>query len=134
MKRLGIILVLCLLLCACGGGEAETAAPEETSEEAQAALTIPEDLPGVWVSASAGELNMVETITFYENGEMMVSSVYHDSDMGTIFGTYGVRGHTIYCSITDGIDPYETTYEYQIDGRELTLTDDDGPAHYLRTS
>ena len=130
MKRILSVLLACLLLAACGEEIKET---ESVSTE-PTALTIPEDLPGVWVSADAGELDMIETITFYENGDLSVSSVYRGSDMGTIYGTYGVFGHTIYCEITQGTNPYEVQYEYLLDGRELTLMDDDGPAHYLRTS
>lgn len=134
MKRL-IFCILCLslLLCACArtptpsdGGTADTAAPTE--------LSIPQGLAGVWVSAHAGEWNMIETITFGEDGSLSVQLTYEGSDYQTIYGTYTVSGGTIFCDITEGTTPFQIEYTYRIDGRELYLTDEDGEAQYLRNS
>ena len=134
MKRLLIILLLLSVLCAAGCRQTpatETAAPPDTE------LTeggIPQELPGVWTSASAGKLMMSETITFGEDGSLMVTGTYEGSDMGTIYGTYRVVFNTIFCDITEGTTPFSVSYSFYIDGRELVLTDDDGDATYLRTS
>ena len=49
--------------------EALSSAPPET------VFSVPQDLPGVWVSASEGQLMLTETITFYENGDLTVYAV-----------------------------------------------------------
>lgn len=135
MKRLliAILLLSVLLTVGCGGEimqeTMETAFPSEPSE-----FAIPQELPGVWTSADAGKLMMSETITFGEDGSLTVSGTYEGSDMGTIYGTYRVEHNRILCDITGGTTPYQVSYAFRIDGRELVLTDDDGDATYLRTS
>lgn len=142
MKRVfPLFLAVLLLLTACGKAKpAETTQPP-SMEAATTVPTvpstqygIPQDLPGVWVSADEGKLAMSETITFYENGELEVFAVYRGEKTATIYGTYRVQFNTIFCDITDGTEPFSVTYSFRVDGRELTLTDDDGDAHYLRTS
>lgn len=135
MKRwLCLILILGLLTA---GGCSE-AAPSESVEASSAppetVFSVPQDLPGVWVSASEGQLMLTETITFYENGDLTVSGTYQGSDSGTIYGTYYVDNDQIFCDITAGTTPFKVTYTFRIDGRELILSDADGDAHYLRTS
>lgn len=135
MKRVLICCLLCLLLCGCSA-QAETT-PTETDAlptESSAAEAIPQDLPGVWVSASAGERNMIETITFGENGSLMVHLDYEGSDYSTVYGTYCIRDGKLVCDITEGATPFQVEYAFRIDGRELYLTDEDGEAHYLRNS
>lgn len=131
MKKVILLLLLLVLTLSTACGKAQTAGTTATKE---AVFTVPQELPGVWVSADAGTLQMTETITFYESGELMVSATYQGRDAGTIYGTYQVEFDTIYCSITEGAEPFDITYTFRIDGRELILTDDDGDAHYLRTS
>ena len=134
MKRLlCLILVFILLLCA---GCSETAQTEPSTETAaeETVFSVPQDLPGVWTSASEGELKLYETITFSENGDLTISGTYQGSDAGTIYGTYRVDGNRIFCDITDGAEPFQVTYDFRIDGRELILTDAEGEARYLRTS
>lgn len=134
MKRLMIAILLLSVLCAAGCGKApqeESAAPPVTELPAEG---IPQELPGVWTSADAGKLMMSETITFGEDGDLEVTGTYEGNDMGTIYGTYRVVGNTIFCDITGGSAPFQVSYAFRIDGRELTLTDDDGDATYLRTS
>jgi hypothetical protein len=133
MKQL--IFCLCLVLLLCAGCQKED--PATTEPAVTTTLTppfIPTELLGSWVSATGGELEMVETITSGEDGTMSVSAVYQGRDAGTIYGTYLVAGHSIYCNITEGTTPFSVEYDFRIDGRELTLTDADGPAHYLRVS
>lgn len=135
MKRVLICCLLCLLLCGCGA-QAETP-PTETDAlptESSAAEPIPRELPGVWVSASAGERNMIETITFGENGSLMVHLDYEGSDYSTVYGTYCIWDGKLVCDITEGAAPFQVEYAFRIDGRELYLTDEDGEAHYLRNS
>lgn len=137
MKQLILCLCLVLLLCtACGK---QTPAPTASTTEPTVPTTneayfIPTELLGSWASASGGELELVETITFFEDGTMTVSAVYQGSDAGTIYGTYVVQGHSIYCAITEGATPFSVVYDFRIDGRELTLTDEDGTAQYLRVA
>lgn len=135
MKRLFILLLLPALLCAVGCKE-QAQTPESTAAPVTAPIenAIPQELPGVWTSADAGKLMMSETITFGEDGSLMVTGTYEGSDMGTIYGTYRVVFNTIFCDITEGTTPFKVSYAFRIDGRELTLTDDDGDATYLRTS
>ncbi|MBQ6430275.1 MAG: hypothetical protein IJJ99_00125 [Oscillospiraceae bacterium] len=134
MKRLIAAILLLAMLCAAGCG---TTTPKESTAAPDPSLPeegIPQDLPGVWTSANAGKLMMSETITFEEDGYLTVTGTYEGGDLGTIYGTYRVIGNTIFCDITRGTTPYQVSYAFHIDGRELVLTDDDGDATYLRTS
>ena len=135
MKRWLCLILILGLLTAVGCSEA---APSESVEESSAppetVFSVPQDLPGVWVSASEGQLMLTETITFYENGDLTVSGTYQGSDSGTIYGTYYVDNDQIFCDITAGTTPFKVTYTFRIDGRELILSDAEGEAHYLRTS
>ena len=134
MKRLLITILLLSLLCAAGCAGTQT---PETAAVPATELTeggIPQELPGVWTSADAGKLMMSETITFGEDGSLSVSGTYQGGNLGTIYGTYRVVFNTIFCDITEGTTPFQVSYAFRIDGRELVLTDDDGDATYLRTS
>lgn len=135
MKRWLCLILILGLLTAVGCSEA---APGESVEASSAppetVFSVPQDLPGVWVSASEGQLMLTETITFYENGDLTVSGTYQGSDSGTIYGTYYVDNDQIFCDITAGTTPFKVTYTFRIDGRELILSDAEGEAHYLRTS
>ena len=134
MKRvLPLFLAVLLLLTACGKKQ-KTPETSGVPTVPSTQYGIPQDLPGVWVSADEGKLAMSETITFYENGEMEVFAVYRGEKTATIYGTYRVQFNTIFCDITVGTEPFSVSYSFRVDGRELTLTDDDGDAHYLRTS
>ena len=135
------LLLLCVLFVGCetaaDSAESSTQIPSEapqTLPDASDEPEIPQDLPGVWVSADAGKLMLSETITFGEDGSLTVSGTYQGSDAGTVYGTYQVEYNRILCSITGGTTPFDVSYQFRIDGRELILTDDDGEAHYLRTS
>ena len=134
MKRILIVLLILSILCATGC--AKTPATESTAAPVTEPIenAIPQELPGVWTSANAGKLMMSETITFGEDGSLTVTGIYEGSDMGTIYGTYRVVFNTIFCDITEGTTPFQVSYAFRIDGRELVLTDDDGDATYLRTS
>ncbi len=132
MKRLMICLLCLLFLCGCGDPSVQEPSFEETTLPVQE--LIPPELCGVWVSADAGERNMVETITFGEDGSLMVHLDYEGSDYSTIYGTYTVERNTVFCDITGGTTPFQVEYDYRIDGRELYLTDSDGTAQYLRNS
>lgn len=139
MKYFCLLLSVFALFCFTGCGEealppvsAEDTASTEVST--QEIMTLPQELLGVWVSADEGERNMVETISFFEDGSMTVELKYQGSDYGKLYGSCTLEGHRLICSITDGASPYTVEYEFRIDGRMLILTDDDGPAEYLRTS
>lgn len=113
----------------------EAASVSEAPETiAETVFSVPQELPGVWTSADEGQLMLTETISFFENGDLTVSGTYQNSDAGTIFGSYRVDGDEIFCDITAGTTPFQVTYRFRIDGRELILTDAEGDARYLRTS
>ena len=135
------LLLLCVLFVGCetaaDSAESSTQIPSEapqTLPDASDEPEIPQDLPGVWVSADAGKLMLSETITFGEDGSLTVSGTYQGSDAGTVYGTYRVEYNRILCSITGGTTPFDVSYQFRIDGRELYLTDSDGEAHFLRVS
>lgn len=134
MKKILFILLICLCLLLWTGCDDKTAQESSNNAQSSSVLSIDPALLGVWSSADAGERDMVESLYFYENGSIIIEMVYQGSPYGTLYGTFTVDGHNIICDITEGAEPYEVTYEYRIDGRMLTLTDDDGPANYLRTS
>ena len=134
MKKILLIALACLCLLLWTGCENKN--NQESSKTAQSSteLSIDPALLGVWTGADPGEREMVESLYFYENGSIIIELSYEGSPYGTLYGTFTVDGHYIICDITEGTEPYQVTYEYRIDGRMLTLTDDDGPANYLRTS
>ena len=134
MKRLIICCLLCLLLCGCSGKAAADPTTDAALPTSAAAEPIPQELPGVWVSASGGERNMIETITFGEDGSLMVHLDYEGSDYSTVYGAYCIREGKLVCDITEGTTPFHKEYTFRIDGRELYLTDDDSEAHYVRNS
>ena len=72
--------------------------------------------------------------TGLQHGTVTVRLDYEGSLYGVLSGSFYVEGHSVVCHITEGASPYDVTYEYRVDGRELYLTDDDGVAHYLRNS
>ena len=133
-----LLLLLCLLLSGCRKTPAQENPPSlETpghTADREEIMTIPRELLGVWVSADPGEREMVETISFFEDGTMTVALQYQGSDYGALYGSCTLEGHRLICSITEGASPYTVEYDFRIDGRMLILTDDDGPAEYLRTS
>lgn len=134
MSRLCCLLCVLLVLCAGCSNTQQPSQTDGTSSQESEAVQIPQELIGVWVSADPGELDMVETITFAEDGAISVNLRYQGEDYSTIGGSYSVEGHTIVCHMTEGTSPFTTEYEYVIDGRMLSLIDAEGTADYLRTS
>ena len=134
MKKILLIALACLCLLLWTGCDSKNAQDSSNSTQSSAELSIDPALLGVWTGADPGEREMVESLYFYENGSVVIELSYEGSPYGTLYGTFTVDGHYIICDITEGTEPYQVTYEYRIDGRMLTLTDDDGPANYLRTS
>ena len=134
MKKILILLFVLAILCT---GCAKT--PAETTESSgelpeETVVGAPQGLAGSWTSATSGELGYTETITLGEDGDLSVE-LFHDGDsQRMISGTYYVKDATIYYSITEGTAPYEGTFDFRVDGRELFLDDSDGEAHYLRNS
>ena len=132
MKRIFILLVVLAVLCTgCGKKSAEPA--EETTAEATV-VGAPQDLIGSWVSATAGKNGYTENITLGEDGYISVELFQEGESQQMISGTYYVKDAVIYYSITEGTAPYEGTFAFRVDGRELFLDDSDGTAHYLRNA
>ena len=71
---------------------------------------------------------------YFRACSISVNCIYQGADAGTIYGTYYVTGDHIHCEMTSNGQPYIVDYQFILDGRELTLQDDDGPAHYLKVS
>ena len=142
MKKFLILLAVLAVLCTgCAKSPTETSAetPAETSAASEeipeeTVVGAPQDLIGSWSSASSGETGYTETITLQEDGFISVILFQDGEYQHMITGTYYVKDSTIYYSITQGADPYEGTFDFRVDGRELFLDDDDGVAHYLRNS
>ncbi len=148
MKRYFVIfLMLSMLLCA--GCTSEGTKNVKTTEASESATTqsadapetapselvqLPRGLEGNWTSASVSDRGYSESITFFEDGTLSVSSLLNGTVQQTIYGTFHVDGDKIVYEITEGTIPYSGEYKYVLDGRELYLIDDDQPAHYLRTS
>lgn len=123
MKRIWSVL-LALLLAGCA------AAPNAETESQE---LIPQELCSIWISASGGERNIIETMTFREDGTFSVHCDYNGANAGTISGVFHVEDNRLITNIQEGTAPYTAEFEYKIDGRELYLTDDSGTAHYLRS-
>lgn len=144
MKRFWITFAVTILLALCifcfGACTEKAPTPTETTESTSTVpmsfdpANVPENLIAMWRSADAGELDMIETITFEPDGSISVNCIYQGADAGTIYGTYYVTGDHIHCEMTSNGQPYIVDYQFILDGRELTLQDDDGPAHYLKVS
>ncbi len=139
MKRICALLMISLtLLCAaCGSHNGDSSSATNKSEmpqESTEQIALPHGLAGDWSSASAGERGYSEMISFGEDGSLTVSSLKDGVIEQTIYGTFYVEGNRIIFNITGGATPYSDEFEYSIEGRELYLIDDDGPAQYLRTS
>lgn len=138
MKKLWILfLLITLLLVGCNNHPvAPTVQPAPTEDTTGSTETspTPEMLIGTWRSLDPGELDMVETIEISSDGYIFVSCTYQGQDAGTISGTYYVIGETLHCDMTANNAPYIVDYRFVIDGRELTLQDDDGAAHYIKVS
>ena len=131
MKKFLILLIVLAVLCTgCAGNPAETAPSSEEATE----VCAPQGLTGSWSSASSGETGYTETITLEEDGHIYVELFHEGASQQIIAGTYHVEGGTIYYSITEGTAPYEGTFRFRLDGRELFLDDSDGTAHYLRNA
>lgn len=139
MKRLLILLILLtLLLTACGKTEAPTVNTEDPTQSQAAQITETEAVPpmliGAWRSLDPGELDMVETIEFFEDGSISVNCTYQGQDAGTIYGTYTVTNGMLHCDMTANDAPYIIDYQFLIDGRELTLINEDREANYIKVS
>ncbi len=132
------ILILACLLVGCSDEAPETTeatqAPTQNSTEAGLSVQLPRGLEGTWVSASVSDHGYSESITFCADGSLYVDSLKNGTVENSIYGTFYVEGNQIIFEISDGTTPYKDYFEYVLDGRELQLIDDDGPAHYLRTS
>lgn len=133
MKRIFILLLLVASLCVgCSNEEKVTVEPDTTLEGQ--IVQLPRGLEGQWTSATVSDRGYSETITFAADGSLTVASMKNGKVEQSIYGTFYVDGNQIVFEITNGATPYKDIFEYTLDGRELYLIDDDGPAHYLRTS
>ena len=116
ISRLLVCLCLLALLCAC-------AAPEQAD-------ALPQELVGSWVSAGNGDL--IETMTLAQDGTISVQCTFRGKDTGTIRGVWHADGQTLFTDIQEGTSPYQAEFTWAVDGRELTLTDESGTARYVR--
>ena len=79
MRRAAAALLCLLLLCAC-------AAPEQAD-------ALPQELVGSWVSAGNGDL--IETMTLAQDGTISVQCTFRGKDTGTIRGVWHADGQTL---------------------------------------
>ena len=139
MRKITIILLLlALLLVGCRKNDS-TPSTENKASTAETFASLettptPEMLIGAWRSLDPGELDMVETIEIFEDGSITVNCQYQGKDAGTIYGTYYVSDDVLHCDMFSNGAPYMIEYRFELDGRELILQDDDGPAHYIKVS
>ena len=132
MKRIFIVIfILSCLLVGCTSTQSE---PTQATTVAAEDLQLPRGLEGNWTSATVSDRGYSESITFNADGSLLVESLKNGKVENTIYGKFYLEGNKIVFEITAGATPYKDYFEYTLDGRELYLTDDDGPAHYLRTS
>ncbi len=136
MKRfLILLLILTCLLVGCSSDQPETSeTTAETTAEPAGPAQLPKGLEGNWTSATVSDRGYSESITFNADGSLVVESLKNGRVENSIYGKFTVEGNQIIFEITGGATPYKDYFEYSLDGRELYLIDDDGPAHYLRTS
>ena len=133
MKRI-LIFVLILSLFFCVGCDEKKQSKPTESESIGDFIQLPNGLAGEWVSATVSDRGYSERITFEEDGTLTVAQMKDGFVEQTIFGTFRVLGDKITFEISGGASPYTDEFRYTLSGRELFLIDDDGPAHYLRTS
>ena len=134
MKQILIVILILASLCGCTKSVQTTAETAEATTEAPAPAQLPQGLEGQWTSATVSDRGYSESITFNADGTLYVESLKNGKVETSIFGNFHIEGNQIIFEISDGATPYKDYFEYILDGRELYLIDDDGPAHYLRTS
>ena len=105
--------------------------PQELSESLQ--------LPGLYLRdrdpsahTSAGNGDLIETMTLAQDGTISVQCTFRGKDTGTIRGVWHADGQTLFTDIQEGTAPYQAEFIWSVDGRELTLTDESGTARYVR--
>ena len=99
ISRLLVCLCLLALLCAC-------AAPEQAD-------ALPQELVGSWVSAGNGDL--IETMTLAQDGTISVQCTFRGKDTGTIRGVWHADGQTLFTDIQEGTSPYQAEFIWTVD-------------------
>ena len=121
MKRLlTAVLLLCLLLTACG---------KPTAVETEASPS----LVGVWVNAgqySEGR-DFVETLTLNADGTAVVHLDYQGKDYATLEGRWSVAGDTLSVDFADP-DTRDRSYTYTLTEETLILTGSGKDVSYQR--
>lgn len=118
MKRaiaIGIVLLMCLSLCACN--------------------SLKKNIIGIWISNEAdriGTVRYADRFVFASNGtfEHAVVSLDDYHIVGTMSGTYTVKGNTVLCTVTeydDEIVYYEIALTYK--SSENVLTTENGSSY-----
>ena len=112
MKRLiACLVLLCLLLTACGDAEHAAASGETPA------------LPGVWVNEgqySEGR-DFVETLTLHEDGTAEVHLDYRGRPYADLAGSWTAAGDTLSVDFTDP-NTRDRVYRYALTETTLTLT------------
>ena len=126
MKKLAaIILLLCLLLAACGGMESPTASTAAPGP----------GLAGTWVNAGqyTEGRDFVETLTLREDGTAEVHLDYRGKPYADLAGTWTAAGGVLSVDFTDP-NTKDRTYSYALTETTLTLTGGGKEVVYRRSS
>ena len=137
-RLLTALLLLCLLLTACGGPKRggtvpASSAPDPTAAEPAGTDALPAALCGVWVNwgqYSDGR-DFVETLTLNRDGTAEVHLEYQGKDYATLTGTWSADGDTLSVDFTDP-DTRDRTYTYTLTETGLILTGDGKNVEYVR--
>jgi hypothetical protein len=125
-----ILLCAALLLLAAGCAGSEGAA-DGSKAASVSEPQLDEALLGTWVNSGSYENGgeYVETMTVREDWTVQIDLEYEGAPYQTLSGTYTLSGQHFVVTITDDPD-YTTDYRYLVDGRQLTLEDDNGTYVY----
>lgn len=133
MKKLWMVLLLAavLTLAGCAGGTEEEPQAAQPTETVSYVPDPDHELVGCWVKTGEFEegADYVETLTVNGDGTLSVQLDYRGEPYQTLTGTYVISGKHFVVTI-DADTPYTTDYRYAVDGRELTLSDENGSYVY----
>lgn len=125
-----------LLLCGCTTkATPKQTEPQETQNIQNTQNQTQENLLlGTWINTGTYEngSQYEEILTVFDNGTVSVVLNYKGSYYTTLTGSYVLASNCFSVTIDSVEEPFTTDYHYEVDGRQLTLTDFKGTYTYLR--